>query len=140
MDTDRRRIRVRTSKRVWGRRRARPWSTLRSRRVTVRCDLVAFAGTREHRWEAHDGVSFPTGSRRVMKRTRGALPTQIRQGALGTGSKQARWAREVMTDEDRTWVDEVLGRAVVRMGGMVTEENVGRLLKLTTMADRFQGE
>ena len=106
----------------------------------MRCDLVAFAGTREHRWEAHDGVSFPTGSRRVMKRTRGALPTQIRQGALGTGSKQARWAREVMTDEDRTWVDEVLGRAVVRMGGMVTEENVGRLLKLTTMADRFQGE
>ena len=45
-----------------------------------------------------------------------------------------------MSDADRAWVDEALGRAAVRAGGTVTEEDVGRFLKLTTIADRFQGE
>ena len=75
-----------------------------------------------------------------MKRKRDAHPTQARTGTVGSVSKQARWVRVVMSDADRAWVDEALGRAAVRTGGMVTEENVGRFLKLTTIADQFQGE
>ena len=58
---------------------------------------------------------------------------------LFDGALRTKWAQAEMTDDDRAWVDGVMRRAVARMGGEVTAANVERLVRSTTVSDRFRG-